>query len=206
MNAEKNPHPTYSDRDLSKHAAGLVQRCPELTWDEAVKKARESFAAEGFAPAPNKLPRSHPTCDQMDRDLEEIRLELEAEARAKEMAAARAASPSGGRVVWCQWCACFEDDPRCTCSTEPMHFQVSEKRRLVIGASCLAKLRAHAQRTPEATEAGGLVLGRLSDDNTCLTLCEATGPYLGDAREVRLCARRSRAPGDGKAPLERERR
>lgn len=64
----------------------------------------------------------------------------------------------------------------------PLRFQVGETRRLVIDAACLAKLWAHAQRTPEATEAGGLVLGRLSDDNTCLTLCEATGPYLGDER------------------------
>lgn len=65
----------------------------------------------------------------------------------------------------------------------PLRFQVSEKRQLVIDASCLAKLWAHAQRTPGATEAGGLLLGRLSDENTCLTLCEATGPYPGDVRE-----------------------
>jgi len=72
---------------------------------------------EACALAALRGPAMHPTCDQMDRDLEEIRLELEAEARAKEMAAARAASPSGGRVAWCQWCACFEDDPRCHCLT-----------------------------------------------------------------------------------------
>lgn len=56
---------------------------------------------------------ARPTCDQMDRDLEQIRRELETE-RA-DMDAARAASPSGGGAVWCSWCDCFEDDPRCNC-------------------------------------------------------------------------------------------
>lgn len=48
--------PTYSERDLCKHAADFVRSRPELTWDEALEKARGNFKACGYVPEPEPAP------------------------------------------------------------------------------------------------------------------------------------------------------
>lgn len=66
-----------------------------------------------------------------------------------------------------------------------MIFRVAPDRELVLGAALLDQLREYTQDGPEATEAGGLLLGRLSDNNHHLTLCQCTTPLPGDVREPR---------------------
>ena len=70
-------------------------------------------------------------------------------------------------------------------SLNPCIFHVSAERRLCLPAEIVFRLDAHAQRAPDAAESGGLLFGRLSDNNTCLTLCDLTEPFPGDVRNAR---------------------
>jgi len=74
-------------------------------------------------------------------------------------------------------------------SLDPCTFHVSAERRLCLPAEIVLRLDTHAQRTPDATESGGLLFGRLSDNNTCLTLCDLTEPFPGDVCNARDFAR-----------------
>lgn len=70
-------------------------------------------------------------------------------------------------------------------SLNPCIFHVSTERRICLPSEIVFRLDAHAQRAPDAIESGGLLFGRLSDNNTCLTLCDLTEPFPGDVRNAR---------------------
>lgn len=67
-----------------------------------------------------------------------------------------------------------------------LRFAVASDRRLEIAPEVVELLRSYAQHDPEALEAGGLLLGRLSDENSLLTIERVTEPLPGDT-----CTRRT---------------
>jgi len=48
--------PTYSDRDLCKHAADFIQSNPAVGWDEAKRRAEKNLQACGLVPGPDVTP------------------------------------------------------------------------------------------------------------------------------------------------------
>jgi len=63
-----------------------------------------------------------------------------------------------------------------------MRFQISPDRAVEIAACLAESLCEYAQNAHDALEAGGLLLGELSDDNRHLTLCDLTEPMPNDRR------------------------
>lgn len=70
-----------------------------------------------------------------------------------------------------------------------LRFTVAEDRRLEIAPEVVTLLRGYAQHAPEALEAGGLLLGRLSEGNHLLTIERITEPMPGDVRTRRAFER-----------------
>lgn len=63
-----------------------------------------------------------------------------------------------------------------------MRFQVSPDRSVEIASYLAESLCEYAQNASDAPEAGGLLLGELTDNNHHLTLCDLTEPMSGDVR------------------------
>lgn len=76
-----------------------------------------------------------------------------------------------------------------------LRFTVAADRCLEITPEVVALLRSYAQHDPEALEAGGLLLGRLSEGNHLLTIERVTEPLPGDVRTRRTFERND--PGHG---------
>lgn len=65
--------------------------------------------------------------------------------------------------------------------SDALRFTVAEDRRLEIASEMVALLRSYAQHGADDREAGGLLLGRLSEGNHLLTIERVTEPLPGDS-------------------------
>lgn len=64
-----------------------------------------------------------------------------------------------------------------------MIFSVAEDRRMRLTGRALAMMRQFVQSAPDAPEAGGLLLGYLTERNHLLVINQVTVPAHGDVRE-----------------------
>lgn len=77
-----------------------------------------------------------------------------------------------------------------------MRWQVDEGARLEVAPDVVALLHSYAQQEPGDCEAGGLLIGRLSEGNSLLTIERVTVPQPADVRTRRGFERTDPAHGD----------
>ncbi|HEX8348827.1 MAG TPA: Mov34/MPN/PAD-1 family protein [Hymenobacter sp.] len=66
--------------------------------------------------------------------------------------------------------------------TPPLVFQQTDGSRIKLTAAVVSRLRQHAQLTPAAAEAGGILIGRYLQDSSDVVVDDITEPLPSDKR------------------------